>query len=81
MFNFRVDFNSGWIDFLGFVDFKWVYHYILVVNEKKKMSSQLKIGHIINLLAIYIPNKRRLTKRPMVRNFETLETISAHFKR
>ena len=38
MFNFRVDFNLGWIDFLGFVDFKWVYHYILVVNEKKKKN-------------------------------------------
>ncbi len=53
--------------------------HILIVNERK-MSPQLKIGHVINLLAMYTQTKRRLTEGPMMRDFETLGTISARFK-
>jgi hypothetical protein len=43
---------------------------ILILNGKKKMSLQLKIGHIINSLIIYKQNLRRLTEGPMVHDFE-----------
>ena len=45
------------------------------------MTSQIKIGHVINPLATYIPSYWRLTERPMMHDFEMLGIISALFKR
>ena len=44
------------------------------------MPPQLKIGHVINLLATSTPSQRKLTKGSMVHDFKTLGTKSARFK-
>jgi hypothetical protein len=49
--------------------------------HSKKITRQLKIIHVIILLFMYTPSKRKLTEGSMMHRFETLETISASFKR